>query len=94
MEKHKAIKLLSDDRNNSVLPDADSNWAINDWSPRAIAAGWRYWAVIVSTDFAAQWKINEQFENYNQQGIRVMTFADSDKAIEWLDGVNTSHEME
>lgn len=47
LEKHQASKWLSDDRANSVLSPEDTEWSKTDWFPRAIKAGWKYWALVV-----------------------------------------------
>src|SRR5262249_57854170 len=45
-QRYGACKWLSDDRGNSAIGAADTEWAINSWAPRVISAGWRYWAVV------------------------------------------------
>jgi hypothetical protein len=47
MKEHGATKWLSDDRANSALQPADADWALNDWAPRAAAADWKYWAIVL-----------------------------------------------
>jgi hypothetical protein len=47
METYSATKWLSDDRRNGPLNTSDSDWARDDWFPRALAAGWKYWAVVL-----------------------------------------------
>ena len=45
-----AYKWLSDDRGNGPVTAADGEWALHDWAPRVIAAGWKYWAVVWATN--------------------------------------------
>src|SRR5687768_13697788 len=37
---------LSDDRNGGALPRSHHVWAETVWGPRAVAAGWTYWALV------------------------------------------------
>src|SRR5207344_2257618 len=45
--KYGACKWLSDDRGNGPLTAADSDWATKEWAPRVMAAGWKFWAVVM-----------------------------------------------
>lgn len=45
--QNKATKWLSDDRNNNALPSDDVKFATEDWAPRVIKAGWKYWGLIM-----------------------------------------------
>src|SRR5664279_1202058 len=40
-------KWLSDDRENCALSAADTEWAINNWFPRVLKAGWKFWAIVL-----------------------------------------------
>src|SRR5580765_1618299 len=46
-KKYGANKWLSDDRGNNALTQEDAQWAQNDWAPRVIASGWKFWAVVM-----------------------------------------------
>ena len=41
------VKWLSDDRLNPMLKPTDQKWAIEEWQPKILAAGWKYWALIL-----------------------------------------------
>jgi hypothetical protein len=85
MQTHNAVKWLSDDRLNSILPAEDSAWSQDYWLPRAYKAGWKYWAMIPPNK--ARGRINVErlmafvAELYN---IKLKVFSDPDKAWEWL----------
>jgi len=84
MEKYKASKWLSDDRENSALSPEDTEWSKNNWFPRAVKAGWKYWALVVPQDVMAQLNLQEFVDSYSEQGLRIMVFTDPDEAMEWL----------
>ena len=47
LKQHKATKWLSDNRDLKPHSEEDGKWVNEDWLPRAIAAGWKYWALVV-----------------------------------------------
>src|SRR5689334_22710931 len=53
MQEEGAIKWLSDNRDVEPHSPEDSEWVNNDWLPRAIAAGWKYWALVVPSSTIA-----------------------------------------
>ncbi|MEJ2592517.1 MAG: hypothetical protein P8178_14180 [Candidatus Thiodiazotropha sp.] len=85
MKDHKACKWLSDDTNNTNLPAEDSAWSQDIWLPRAIKAGWKYWAMIPPVK--ARGRINIErltgfvIEHYK---INVKIFSDPEDAWAWL----------
>jgi hypothetical protein len=90
MAKYGASKWLSDDRNNSVLSDEDTEWSKNNWFPRALQAGWKYWALVVPQDILAQMNLKEFVDTYFDQGLRIMVFTDPRDAMKWLADIDRS----
>ncbi len=84
LPKHGASKWLSDDRGNSALPDDDTVWAQSNWFPRALAAGWKFWALVVPEDMMARLNLAEFVQSYYDQGLRIMVFTQSAAALDWL----------
>ena len=84
MGKYGASKWLSDDRNNSVLSPEDTEWSMTNWFPRAIQAGWKYWALVVPQNILAQMNLKEFVDTYYEQGLRIMVFSNPDEAMKWL----------
>jgi hypothetical protein len=80
-----AHKWLSDDRNNSALPTEDTNWAQADWAPRVIAAGWKYWAIVLPQKVIGQINMQHFIDNYSEKGVTVQIFSDPNKARTWLE---------
>lgn len=81
---NKAIKWLSDDRKNAEFSPEDVEFAVADWGPRAAAAGWKFWALVVPEDIAARASMQDIVTVFYQLGVRVMIFTDVPSAQEWL----------
>lgn len=85
LHKYGAQKWLSDDRENSALPQEDTDWSMTDWFPRARSAGWQYWALVVPPDILARMNLKEFVDMYYEQGLRIMVFTNPDEAKTWLE---------
>jgi hypothetical protein len=55
-----------------------------DWFPRAKAAGWKFWALVVPPDVMARLNLNEFVKSYFEQGLRIMVFTEPGEAMAWL----------
>jgi hypothetical protein len=84
LEKYGASKWLSDDRGNSALSQEDTDWSMNFWFPRAIKAGWKFWALVVPQDLLARMNLKEFVDSYYDKGLRIMVFNSPEEAMQWL----------
>jgi hypothetical protein len=84
--EHSACKWLSDDRGNGALKPADADWALNDWGPRVIAAGWKYWAVVLPEKVIGQMNMRRWIDTYASLGVTAMAFTNPRRAMTWLEG--------
>jgi len=84
LEDNHAEKWLSDDRGNSALPDVDTEWSKTNWFPRAVKAGWKYWALVVPLDFMGKVNMTEFVDSYFEQGLRIAVFVEPEEAMKWL----------
>jgi hypothetical protein len=82
---HGACKCLSDDRRNSAIQPADAEWATSDWATRCIAAGWKYWAVVMPEKVIGQMNMKRWIATYAEKGVTVQAFTDPDEAMKWLE---------
>ncbi len=83
--KYRIDCWLSDDRNNGPFSPEFSQWVLNDWIPRAIANGWKYWANVVPNDVAAAGSLMPFISALAQLGLRMMVFTQVDQASQWLE---------
>lgn len=84
-QQYGAQKWLSDDRKNSALPTDDTEWAFNDWFPRAFGCGWKYWAIVMPDKVAGQMNMNRFMKTYIEQGLNIQVFDDAEEALKWLE---------
>jgi hypothetical protein len=82
-----AARWLSDDRRNGPIPPVDGDWALKDWGPRAIAAGWRYWAVILPDKVLGQMNMKRWIETYAKLGVAAQAFPNPEAGLDWLENV-------
>jgi hypothetical protein len=79
-----ACKWLSDDRGNGPITSADGEWALNDWAPRVIEAGWKYWGVVLPDKVLGQMNMRRWIETYSKLGVVAQAFEDTEEARAWL----------
>lgn len=84
LEKYKATKWLSDDRNNSALPKDDEKWGNEVWFPRVLKAGWKHWAIVQPAKAVGQLNMKRFQENFVALGVNAHMFSDVDEAMKWL----------
>jgi hypothetical protein len=84
MKTHRCWKWLSDDRVNGALLPEDLKWAEDVWMPQAVAAGWKYWALVMPTTWVGKVNIERHMKLYADRGIVVNAFTDPDCAMAWL----------
>jgi hypothetical protein len=80
-----ASKWLSDDRTNGALDPQDAQWAMNDWAPRAAAAGWRYWAIVLPRSAGGTEDMKQYIDRGPALGVDVQLFFDPLLALAWLE---------
>jgi hypothetical protein len=80
-EQKGCVKWLSDDRNNSALRKEDIDWGNQNWAPRVIGAGWKYWALMMPDKTVGKMNMRPLIEQYSQQGVQVEIFDDLDEAL-------------
>src|SRR5688572_20233194 len=74
LQKHGAAKWLSDNRAIDPHSEEDGQWVNDNWLPRAIAAGWKYWALVVPDEIAARMNMVEFVNSFYDMGVRIMVF--------------------
>ncbi len=84
LKKAGAIKWLSDDRKNGDVNEEDAIFSVTDWGPRAAAAGWKFWALVVPESVAGRADMQQVVEAFFNLGVRVAIFTDLEEARSWL----------
>jgi hypothetical protein len=83
--KNRAKKWLSDDRSNSVLRQDDVEWGNQNWLPKCVAAGWKYWAIVQPEKVLASAPMERLVEDFKKLGITSRFFSDPIAAMAWLE---------
>ena len=83
-ERYGANKWLSDDRGNSALHPDDGKWAMEVWSKRTVAAGWKFWAIVMPDAALGRANMRRFIREYSDRGVEVRIFENPQEALEWL----------
>jgi hypothetical protein len=87
LKNNKACKWLSDDRNNVIFAQEDLLWGIEEWQPKVLKYGWKYWAIVKPLDEIGRMNTEQISYDYKIMGITIEYFDEVNKAFEWLCGV-------
>jgi hypothetical protein len=88
LRENRCAKNLIDAMHARVVSDADQLWLIEDWIPRAIAAG-RRWTAVVMPKSALGRTISENIDKGPRRaGTNVQYFQTVEEAAAWLLKVN------
>ena len=85
LKREGARKWLSDDRDYGRLPKEDVDWGADDWGPKTVMAGWRYWAIVMPTAVLAQASHSALEQNFSRIGVTARVFPSTDEAMRWLE---------
>jgi hypothetical protein len=85
LNKYGAHKWLSDDRKNGPLAKESQEFGFNEWGPRTIKLGWKYWANVVPEVLVAAGALAPLMEAYFGLGLRLQVFSTIEEATQWLD---------
>jgi hypothetical protein len=85
LKKNGACKWLSDDQSHSALPKDDVEWGKSIWTPKAIQAGWRHWAIVMPKSAAGRMSYKRMIEEYKAIGMNVNVLDDAEQAMTWLE---------
>lgn len=87
LEQTDCKKWLSDARKNLLLHPDDRAWADVNWTPRVLAAGWQYWAIVLPETTVGKLNIRRRVQEYQDMGIETRIFSDPDDALAWLESL-------
>lgn len=84
LENNGVNKWLSDNTKVTVTTPETSEWIQNEWLPRAIRAGWKYYALVESESKLGKMHIQQFIDSFLEVGITVNLFSDPEEAKKWL----------
>jgi hypothetical protein len=84
LERFGASKWLSDDRGNTLLKPHDEEWAATEWLPRVIAAGFKFWGIVLPMPAIGKLNMQRIASEHARRGIvsRIETMPQA--AFDWL----------
>jgi hypothetical protein len=83
-QKYHCTKWLSDDRKFGAILPADKDWADEFWQPKMLAAGWRYWAMVLPEKVTGKMNIEKVVRELEALGIVASYHTDPEVALMWL----------
>jgi hypothetical protein len=85
-EVNGAEKWLSDDRGNGPVSQEIERWGQEVWNKRMVAAGWKYWALVIPEEALkeATSTMKMIIFNLSKLGVTLRLFSDPDRAMDWL----------
>jgi hypothetical protein len=84
-QKYKVRKVLADDSAVKAWAKEDQDWAAVNWFPRAVQAGWKYWAIVLPPNITGSASIKKLAETYSAQGVETKVFPSVEDGKKWLD---------
>jgi hypothetical protein len=84
LRKHHGTRILADCRRQRVLNPAEQDRANTVWLPRALAAGLKWFAVVVPSSALAEANLKERLGEVRAGALEVAYFATPEEAREWL----------
>ena len=87
LEKHKATKWLSDDRQLAPISPEDSDWGEIVWGPRVLKAGFKFWAIVVPAHAVGSLQLRRFANMYRARGVSVEVFENLEATWRWLKSV-------
>ncbi len=84
LERFHVQKWLSDDSGNNLIRPDDETWARNEWLPRALRGGFKYWAIVRPSTAVGKLLMHRLAAEHAQIGIVSHFGATPDDALEWL----------
>jgi hypothetical protein len=78
--------VIADARHMNVINAEDMKWISEDWYPRALAAGFRYEALVVTDYTFNAVTVRKIVRTYDEQKLKTEYFKTLPGAYEWVQG--------
>jgi hypothetical protein len=87
--KNRSSKWLAEMSRRKVHTEEDQRWIVDDWTPRAVAAGLRYTAFVLPTSVIAKMSLKRMTQIVAERSMELGYFDDLEDARRWLSEVGT-----
>ena|ERR1700736_1053379 len=88
IRENRATSVLIDVRDARVIPEEDQRWLIENWIPRAVAAGRRWTAIVMPKSALVKTIVENIDKRRNSEMEKVRYFGTPEEAAVWLSGVS------
>jgi len=85
--KNCSNKWLAEMSHRRVHTEEDQKWIVDDWTPRAVAAGLRYTAFVLPTSVIAKMSLKRMTHIVAERSLEIGYFDDLEDARQWLKSV-------
>ncbi len=79
-----ASTIIADAREMKIISEADRQWIVDDWYPRALAAGFRCQALVVTRNSFNEQAIKLIVTKYNDEDVKTRYFISLEEAEAWV----------
>lgn len=88
--KRRSNRWLAEMKNRRVHTEEDQRWIVEDWTPRAVAAGLRYTAFVLPTSVISKMSLKRMSQIVTKRPLEMAYFDDLEEARRWLAAAGTS----
>ncbi|MCC5921173.1 MAG: hypothetical protein LAT68_03900 [Cyclobacteriaceae bacterium] len=88
MIEHQVQALLFNMKAYKIISPESQTWLVENWSPRAWDAGYRYCGIITSNDLFGKTS-TEKVMKSAEEALETQYFNDNDLAFEWISSVSS-----
>jgi hypothetical protein len=83
-ELKKVSAIVVDAREMKIITKEDQHWIVTDWHARALQAGLRYEALVVTRDSFNELSIKKIIQHYDANELKTKYFTNMENAFEWV----------
>ena len=84
LENKKVSIIIADARDMFVISQADQEWILTSWYPRAVEAGFRYQGLILNKNSFSELTVKTISNKYDKSTITTKYFDSPSAALEWV----------
>ena len=85
--KKRSIRWLAEMSRRKVHTPDDQKWVVDDWTPRAVAAGLRYTAFVLPTSVVSKMALQRMNQTIADRTLEMAYFDNLEDARRWLASV-------
>lgn len=84
LKEKKASRWLADMREQKVLVQADQDWTVQDWTPRAVSTGLKKSAFVIPESALGQLTLKKITSRVGEYELKMAYFSSLEEARKWL----------